>query len=284
MEAKPSLETNLNKEKKMNPYRDIRKVPLDFEGISSSAYAIQRETSKGWKEAGVVGHNYLLVPNAEVRDAAEMVARESSINFTLDKEFFNGKNFIYSMKSNHTLGEVEAGDDVALGIQFWNSYDGSRSFGFRMMLYRLACTNGMMSKHFFNTYKFSHHPNSEDWKGNLNDVVRNINNIASGSKGLDKFISDLKVLNENNLSTETLGVLRHEYLRDLPDGLWGQIVTKFTNPKGEYFEKQNGWNLLNASTDILWHKEKPTMASYQQNAMIVDGLCNAARYEAYWKR
>ena len=212
------------------------------------------------------------------------MARESDINFTLDKEFFNGKNFIYSMKSNHTLGEVQEGDDVALGIQFWNSYDGSRSFGFSMMLYRLVCTNGMMSKQFFNTYRFSHHPNSEDWKSNLNEVATNINNIVSGSNGLDAFLSNLKILNNNVLTTESLGVLRHEYLRDLPNGLWGQIVSRFTNPKSEYFENQNGWNLLNASTDILWHKEKPTMASYEQNAMIVDGLCRAASTEAYWKR
>ena len=47
------------------PYSDIRKVPLDYEGITSSAYAVQRqgEDAEGrsfWKECGVVGSNYLL--------------------------------------------------------------------------------------------------------------------------------------------------------------------------------------------------------------------------------
>ena len=37
----------------------------------------------------------------------------------------------------------------------------------------------------------------------------------------------------------------------------------------------NGWELLNAGTDLLWHKEKPTVATYSQNAAIVDGLCRA---------
>ena len=65
------------------PYGDIRKVPLDYEGISSSAYAVQRcaEVKDGinkWKECGIVGSNYLLVPNNEVKDLAGQIATESN--------------------------------------------------------------------------------------------------------------------------------------------------------------------------------------------------------------
>jgi hypothetical protein len=131
----------------MNPYAPIRKVPLDFEGIASSAYAVQQERWKDgtahWKEVGVVGNKYMLLPNQEVKDAAEQVAEASSIDFTLDKTFYNGKNFALSYKSEHTIGEVVPGDDVAIGMQFWNSYDGTKAFGFAIMLYRLICTNGI---------------------------------------------------------------------------------------------------------------------------------------------
>ena len=58
----------------MNPYLPIRKVPLDYNGIESSAYSVQMKHPSGfdgkrslriseWKETGVVGHNYLLVDN-----------------------------------------------------------------------------------------------------------------------------------------------------------------------------------------------------------------------------
>ena len=52
----------------MNPYLPIRKVPLDYEGIHSSAFAVQMRhepkegtpmTAMAWKEVGVVGHNYM---------------------------------------------------------------------------------------------------------------------------------------------------------------------------------------------------------------------------------
>ena len=169
----------------MNPYSPIRKVPLDYNGIQSSAFSVQmqkpNDTSFSWKEVGVVGNSYMLLPNEEVKNAAHQVAEESKIDFVHDKTFFNGRNFVYSMKSNHVAGEVKAGDDVALGMQFWNSYDGSKAFGFAMMLYRLVCTNGMMSKDHFNTYRFKHEPKSEDWSDSLEQVVTNINNLASGT-------------------------------------------------------------------------------------------------------
>jgi len=260
----------------MNPYLPIRKVPLDYNGIGSSAYAVQMQhptnTIPEWKEAGVVGSSYMLLPNEEVKNAAHQVAEECKIDFVHDKTFFNGRNFVYSMRSQHVAGEIKAGDDVALGMQFWNSYDGSKAFGFAMMLYRLVCTNGMMSKDHFNTYRFKHEPKSEDWSDNLEQVVTNINNLASGTYQLDDFINNLRLLYKTAITMDVLGDIRHNHLQEIPVSIWGQIVDRFTRTS---VEDHSGWDLLNASTDLLWHKENPTVTTYGQNAAIVDGLCRA---------
>ena len=260
----------------MNPYLPIRKVPLDYNGIHSSAYAVQMEhlgkDGTQWKEAGVVGHSYMLLPNEEVKDAAHQVAEECNIDFVHDKTFFNGRNFVYSMKSQHVAGEVKAGDDVALGMQFWNSYDGSKAFGFAMMLYRLICTNGMMSKDHFNTYRFKHEPKSEDWGDSLEQVTTNINNLVSGTYQLDDLIKNLRKLSTTEVTMDVLGDVRHNHLQEIPVSIWGQIVDRFTHTSKEDY---TGWNLLNAGTDLLWHKENPTVATYGHNAAIVDGLCRA---------
>jgi len=263
----------------MNPYLPIRKVPLDYNGISSSAYAVQMqhpetgEKLSEWREAGVVGHSYMLLSNEEVKDAANQVANECNLNFTFDKTFFNGRSYIYSMKSDHVCGEVAQNDDVALGMQFWNSYDGSKAFGFAMMLYRLICTNGMMSKNYFNTYRFTHEPSSSDWHENLEQVVTNINSLSGGSSNIDEFLGKLKSLSNLKVTTEELGKIRHNHLKDIPVQLWGNIVDKYTDPTNK--TPHNGWTLLNTATDLLWHKKNPTVASYGQNATIVDGLCRA---------
>ena len=266
----------------MNPYLPIRKVPLDYNGISSSAYSVQMRhepdkdtpiTDMAWREAGVVGHSYMLLSNEDVKSAANQVAEECNVDFSFDKTFFNGRSYVYSMKSDHVVGEVAQGDDVALGMQFWNSYDGSKAFGFAMMLYRLICTNGMMSKDHFNTYRFKHEPKSEDWEENLEQVVTNINNLSNGSDSLNRLLGNLRGLNQLNVTTDELGKLRHNHLKDIPVQLWGNIVDNYTNPNNHV--PHNGWTLLNTATDLLWHKEKPTVASYSQNATIVDGLCRA---------
>jgi len=262
----------------MNPYLPIRKVPLDYDGISSSAFAVQMQhpgnTDKmpEWKEAGVVGHSYMLLPNEEVKNAAHQVAEECNIDFVPDKTFFNGRNYVYSMKSQHVAGEVKVGDDVALGMQFWNSYDGSKAFGFAMMLYRLICTNGMMSKDHFNTYRFKHEPKSENWGENLEQVVTNINNLVSGTYQLDDLIKNLRKLSTTEVTMDVLGDVRHNHLQEIPVSIWGQIVDRFTHTSKEDY---TGWNLLNAGTDLLWHKENPTITTYGQNASMVDGLCRA---------
>ena len=267
----------------MNPYLPIRKVPLDYNGIESSAYSVQMqhpengEEFEHWKETGVVGHNYLLVDNESVRKAATQVADECNFTFIHDQTFFNGRSYAYSMRSDHIAGEVAEGDDVALGMQFWNSYDGSKAFGFAMMLYRLICTNGMMSKDHFNTYRFKHQPTNENWQESLEQVVTNINSLSNGSTNLDGFLRNLRSLNDLKVTTDELGILRHNYLKDVPVQLWGNIIDRFTDPNEPRNPhiKHTGWDLLNTATDLLWHKEKPTVSSYSQNAIIVDGLCRA---------
>lgn len=263
----------------MNPYLPIRKVPLDYQGIQSSAYSVQmsrpdKEGRELWKEAGIVGHKYLLIPNEEVKNAAEEVASEITFcNLKHNKTFFDGKRYVYSMISDYNIGEVQEGDDVALGLQFWNSYDGSRALGYSIMLYRLVCLNGMMSNQAFQTYRFKHDPTGEQWDEGLDTIVANLNSISHGSEKLDSFISNCKKLAKLEVTTDVLGDIRHKNIHDIPVGLWGQIVDRFTRPNNE--DGTTGWGLLNASTDVLWHKDKPTIASYKQNADIVDGLCRA---------
>ena len=62
----------------------------------SSAFSVQTDGENGWKEVGVVGKNYLLLPNQKVKDAAHQVAEECNIDFTPNKTVFNGKNYTYT--------------------------------------------------------------------------------------------------------------------------------------------------------------------------------------------
>ena len=259
----------------MNPYAEIRKVPLDYQGVQSSAYSVQTRQEDNrinpWKEVGTVSSNYLLVPNSEVRDMATHIASESGITFETDKTYYDGKRYVHSLIAKDTdLGEVTVGDNIALGFQMWNSYDGSTSLGFRMMLYRLVCLNGMTSKINLSKYRFRHSPLSENWDKELENVAHSLKAASRGDdNSVHTMINKFKSLNETTIDMNELERIRKEYINDIPTQLWGSVMDRF-------FSKENysGWNFLNASTDELWHKEKPTIASFNHNATIVDGLCN----------
>ena len=260
----------------MNPYSPIRKVPLDYQGIQSNAFSVQmeREDKEGirkFKEVGTVSNNYLLVPNTEVRDMAVQIADQSGVNFTEDKTFFDGKRYITSyIAKDDTIGEVGVGDDVAIGFQMWNSYDGSTSLGFRMMIYRLACLNGMMSHTNLSKYRFRHDPLSENWDKELENVAHTLTAASRGdNNNIHDTIDNFRRLDTAAVDVDQLNDIRFNHLEGIPTSTWGSVVDRFLK-KPRY----SGWNLLNAATDELWHKEKPTVASYNHNATIVDGLCN----------
>jgi len=261
----------------MNPYAEIRKVPLDYQGVQSSAYSVQtydlnkKTDMLEWKEVGTVGSNYLLVPNNEVKEMAEEISFQSDSIFHEDKTYFDGKRYVTSyIAKDNSVGEVEVGDNIALGFQMWNSYDGSTSLGFRMMLYRLICTNGMMSKVNLSKYRFRHSIGSDDWKNEIESVAHSLKAAARGdNNSVHTMINRFKSLNESVVDMSSLEKIRKEYINDIPTQLWGSVMDRFLDK-----ENRTGWDFLNASTDELWHKKKPTIASFNHNATIVDGLCN----------
>ena len=269
--------------KNSNPYAPIRKVPLDYNGIQSSAYSIQLEDwckvgtdihgepeyGTKWLEKGVVSGNYLLIPNQEVREMGEAIARESDHKWIENKTFFNGKQFMYSMTTEQAIGECAGeGENISLGFAMWNSYDGSRALSFELFLNRLVCMNGMVTKKYFDSYRFKHDPTSSDWQEDLDKVCTLISEVPY-LHYLETF-DHLSATGE--LNSHSLGKIRNKYLPKVPVSTWGKIMDKFLCE--EEYNKHRGWDLLNASTNILWHNKKQTMADFNMNGYIVQGMCD----------
>lgn len=268
--------------KHSDPYAPIRKVPLDYNGLQSAAYSIQLEdwckTGTGidgkpeygnkWQEKGVVSGNYLLIPNHEVREMAEAIAGESNFDWRPNKTFFNGKQFMYSMTTEQAIGEVAEGDYISLGFAMWNSYDGSRALSFELFLNRLVCMNGMITKKNFDSYRFKHNPASSDWQEDLDQVCELMGNIPA-----DKYLESFSNMSRKlSINSHDLSIIRSQYLPKVPTGTWGKILDKFLCD--EEYNKFSTWDLLNAGTNVTWHNKKQTMADFNMNGYIVEGLCD----------
>ncbi len=265
----------------INPYGEIRKVPLDYQGITSSAYAVQRqdEDKEGivkWKECGIVGSNYLLVPNSEVRDLANEIASESKHEWEPMKTFFDGKRYINFMQCKTETREVAQGDDVALGMGFWNSYDGSTALQFRTFLVRLLCTNGMITKDFMNLMRFKHNNKSEGYEEQIINAAKVVDNCG---EDIETVAKRMRKMVETPVDLNELAHIRENHLSHIPVTLWGKITKQFLSNYGwnnlHNRVDVNMWDFYNACTDVLWHDEKPTMASFEHNQVITDKLLGA---------
>jgi len=265
----------------IHPYGEIRKVPLDYQGIKSTAYAVQRQEIKNemlnWKECGVVGSNYLLVPNSEVRDLANEIATESQLTWEPMKTFFNGKQFAYFMQCKSDTTEIAKDDDIALGMAFWNSYDGSTALQFRTFLVRLVCTNGMITKDFMNLMKFKHNKTSEGYDKQIINAAKVVDNCGDDIETVAK---RMRTMVERPFALDDLADVRNNLLGHIPVTLWGKITTHFLQnceygDNGGRSSDVTMWDFYNACTDVLWHDEKPTMASLEHNQVITDRLLGA---------
>ena len=261
------------------PYSDIRKVPLDYEGITSSAFAVQREdsTKKGnkWVECGVVGQKYLLIPNADVRDMADTIAQDCNAEFAAAKEFFDGRRYFYGLVSQTHTVEIAEGDDVALGLGFWNSYDGSTALKMKMFLMRLVCTNGMMTDDHFNSYRFKHDHTSEGYEDEMMKVVDIINGCGDS---VEKIAKKFRAMTNLEMDLDTLKIARNA-IPALPTTTWGKVTDRYlegyvNDDDNSALTKNTMWDFYNACTDVLWHEKKPTVASFQHNAYVTDNLIN----------
>ena len=254
----------------------IRKVPLDYMGVKSNAWSVQREDIKedktNWTEVGVVSDRYLLIDNKNAVDLIHTIKEASIFDFEEDKIFWNGKQFMYSMVAKDTKSEVSIGDDVALGMMIWNSYDGSTALQFKLFLQRLVCLNGMVSNDIFKSYRFKHDSSSEGYDEQIIEAAKIIDNSEDNIR---YFINALRYLEGDIIETERLAYLRENYLRDLPVSLFGNIIDKLLTyrPMGS----PSAYDLLNASTNVLWHKKKSTKADFDHNAYITDGLIRYAK-------
>jgi len=254
-----------------NPYSEIRKVPLDYQGIQSSAFSVQIDKEFGeYEEVGVVSNNYLLIPNNEVKEIVDDLADTTGFDWEVAKTHFDGKKYVYSLFAKDQTKEMEVGDSVGLGISAWNSYDGSIAFNVRFMAYRLECLNGMMSNTIFNSFRFKHDKESANYQEQMEQAKNMFRNDTDTR--LDLFINSCNRL-ATTVDVTNLSEIRTKYIPDVPSGIYGKIVDEFWSD--EY--KDTAWDFLNAATKTLWHREKSTVADFKHNQYIVDGMFSYGR-------
>ena len=251
------------------PYSPIRKVPLNYEGIESKAFAVQtEEVIEGlpeYKEVGVVRKDYLLIPNLEVKELVNSLVEKTGWNWEVQREWSDRKRFVYTLMAKDKTRTLDVGDTVGLGLNAWNSYDGSVAFNLRFLAFRLECLNGMVSNDVFHSFKFKHDQSSEGYD---KEIIQAGQMLNKADERLDTFVDSCNKL-LTTVNTEDLALIRKKYLSNLPTNIFGKIMDEYLI-QDEY--KTTAWDLTNAATRILWHNESPTITDYKHNQYVVDQM------------
>lgn len=256
-----------------DPYAAIEKRRLAApDGMKSSAYTVRLADpadASGWREVGVVSESYLLVPNDDVRDLAYEVADRSGLGFEEERTFFDGRRYgLFLTAREHGLVEVAPGDAVGLGMAFQNSYDGSQRLAASLFIHRLACSNGMIVPTLFRRVAFKHDPSGAHWE---QEVARALSMLTTAHLGLQRFAEAARALSAMRVTAGRLREVRRDVLAKLPVSTWGRVIDQFLA-----HEALDGWGLLNAASAVLWHDEKPTVATFRHNEYAATGLVEYA--------
>jgi len=249
------------------PYTEIEILPLlNSDGFLSKSrnVRVKRESGK-YLEAGTVSPNYLLITNSEVNQVCSEIRTDSGMEWEHDRIFFDGKRFrnIYRTKSmQRTLAN---GDVAYLMFTELNSYDGSTTAGFRIDFMILVCQNGMVSPKYGWDSKFRHSLGNLNWQ----------ESIKAGALALTGHKADIKMEQfaqacnrlHSPLDMGQLATIRQNHIDKLPNLRYGEILTKYHEENGSAI-----WDLMQAGTSSLWHREKMTSADFNNNGLFVDGL------------
>jgi hypothetical protein len=259
---------------KTSPFVPIIKTPTYAENSGNhTGYAVEvhdPDSPTGFRHLGNVSAGYLLLTNEEVRTLAVEIAVRSGLPFKESRIFWDGARFCHVLDFLQTE-HVEEGDEVGLSLITRSSYDKSWRYETALMGKRFACDNGVLSGEFFARVAFKHLKGESAEKEQWKEIVREgLAVIDHAPDHLDRFVSGLRLLKRAPMTDHRLREV-WKLTPTIGDSIKGQIVSRYVE-----HEEPTLYGLLNAGTNVFWHREKMTAADFANNDAFTTGLLQYA--------
>jgi hypothetical protein len=237
-------------------------------------------TDDPYRSVGNVSKNYLLVPNEEAVETAHDIIQASGLAHTPQKIFFDGKRFVYNTIFPELSAEGPLGDEMTVGLQVRNSYNGSMRFQAQLYAERLVCSNGMVSQKHFASHQFAHTKQNSGWTDEMEEAM---SVLDQARPTLESFVEATQHLAQTTVDERELMALRAEDrgLGALPVSRFGEVFDQLTEETRSAeaesgFLGATGYDVLNAATNVLWHRNK-SVTDLDYNEAVVDQLLDYAR-------
>jgi len=273
------------------PFGDIEKNEARTARGSLTGYGIEiydpdatgeGPTDDPYRFVGKVSKDYLLVPNEEAVGTAHDIIAASGLAHTPRKVFFDGKRFVYNTVFPELSAEGPRGDEMTIGFQVRNSYNGSMRFQASLYAERLVCANGMVSQKHFASHQFTHTKQNSGWTDEMEEAL---DVLDQARPTLESFIEATQKLEHTTITEQDLMQLRSEDrgLGELPVSRFGEVFDRLTKEVADFNTHTNpatlnmsGYDVLNAATNVLWHRNK-SVTDLDYNEAVVNQLLDYAR-------
>lgn len=283
-----------------DPYCPVRLTRINIRGKPTDKFTIelQKPDCEEWVDvpgvSAVHSSNYRLVTNAQVRDMAQEVFRQTGMQFERVPSwgqghsrglFWNGKHYLERWYTPDVRIDTPQGSQVMLGIEVRNSYDNACKVGLAFFAMHCACSNQFYGRSLFgDPLTFSHIRESGDLTDDISDALDQLRGQAQSFGKIAPVITKL-----NNTSfggMEEFLALRNRMMdatgldfrdKQMLDEMSGHGITKKVgiDIKGHYGAPDRYWALANAFTAITTHSVGG-LRGHEQAARAVDFLIDDA--------
>lgn len=123
----------------------LRKISCTSDGLDVPQRMAVVNTNSN-KVIGIVSPRYKIIHNIELLNVITPTLTDLKIS-ELDPQIRTTKGgavTFFKFLGDKVTEEIQKGDVVRFGIEFFNSYDGSMPVGFHIIAERLVCTNGLV--------------------------------------------------------------------------------------------------------------------------------------------
>ena len=185
---------------------------------------------------GQVSTDYALMPNVEAMGVARQAIENAG--FTTHEEWgrvFNGRKFQTTIVVSEGFEPIP-GDRLNVGFRMTNSYDGSTKLRLDAMLFRVLCSNGMISHELFHGISLFHRGND------LKQYTEIASGLTAAYHAFEQVMPHIKEMSER----------RFNYNRFIP--LFENVSDQFTGKAVHVLHDttpKNEWEAFNNVTQIL---------------------------------
>jgi phage/plasmid-like protein (TIGR03299 family) len=235
-------------------------------GKTIEGYKVIYRNDNG-NQLGVVGTKYGVVQNTSAFAFFNEICKKNNTVITKVNEYYGGSVIHLEAEVKDKTLAVKKGDECGFRFNLFNSFNGLSKARVTFSVYRMVCSNGLISAVQTNCIEIKHTMNA------MNRLDQAIKVWAGGEKWYDSFVENVKILNQKMVDKKMVDSFLLSVFGDSESGVNTRKKEAVTNlfEHGKGNQGKTSWDLVNGLTEYVDHYSKDKASDRLEYATIGAG-------------